>query len=130
MQDRNTLRSWFRAELEAEARKNGWDVKQRVLWIMDHLDEYIERWLGFAALPINPKVLISSDLFTTVEIAVDALEEEFAETAESLEERQLKTIRETVDALRNRGDKEYAIAIKELLEELRLSSPMLRSRTT
>jgi hypothetical protein len=127
MQEFNTLRSLFRADLDAEARKNGWGLKERVLWIMDHLDEYIERWLGFAALLTDPKALIQSDLFTVVEIAVEALEEEFAHAAGSLDDRRVKRIRGAVEALRRHGDEEYAIAIKELAGELRFSSPLLKS---
>jgi hypothetical protein len=125
MQDPKTLRALFLADLDTDARKNAWDAKGRVLWIMDHLDEYIERWLGFASLRISPQALIQSDLFTVVDVAIEVLEQEFEGNGASFEERHLRKIREAVEALRKHGNAEYAVAIKDLVGELRSHSPVL-----
>jgi hypothetical protein len=118
MQDPETLRSLFRASLATEAANHDWGMNDRLRWITKHLDEYIERWLGFAALPISPRALIQSDLFTMVEIAVDALEEEVAQTAGARGALPLGEIRAAVEALRKEEDKRHAVAIKELVEVL------------
>jgi hypothetical protein len=127
MQDTSTLRTLFRAELDAETRRNAWELKERVLWIMEHLDEYIDQWLGFAALRISSEALIESDLFTVVEIAAEALEQEFAGTGTPLETYHLESMREAVEALRKTGDRNYAITVKEVMGELKSSSPRLNA---
>lgn len=124
MQEPNALHSWFHAELEAEAQRNAWGLKERVLWILDHLDEYIERWLGFAALHISPQALIQSDLFTTIEIAIDALEREFSMNVAVANNRYVRNIRENFECFRRHGDRESVASIKALAAELR-SAPSL-----
>lgn len=119
MQNPETLRSLFRASLATEAASDRWGMNDRLRWITNHLDEYIERWLGFAALPISPKALIQSDLFTMVEIAIEALEEEVAQTAGARSAFHIGEIRAAVEALRKEEDIRHAVAIKELVEVLR-----------
>jgi hypothetical protein len=119
MQDPNTLRALFHAGLEAEARRNVWGLEARVLWILDHLDEYLERWLGFAALQIDPHALLRSDLFTVVEIAVVALEEEFARNTSAATGTYLERIRGDLESLRKHGDEASATSIKARVAELR-----------
>jgi hypothetical protein len=122
MQELTTLRALFRADLDAETRKNAWGPEERMLWAMEHLDEYIERWLGFAAHIVSPQALIGSDLFTVIEIAVEALEQEFARSRIDLESRRPERFRVALELLRRTGDRKYADLMKHLVEEFRSSS--------
>jgi hypothetical protein len=119
MQNKGILRSSFQTELESEALRNAWDQSERVRWILDHLDEYIERWLGFSALRINSRSLIKSDLFTVVDVAVEALEQEFAQSSSPHAPLQVRSVRDAVEALQEHGLPEQANALKAAVLELR-----------
>ena len=50
---------------------------QRLIWICERVEEYIDRWLGFCDLPIPSKAsLIISDLFVMIGIGTEVLENE------------------------------------------------------
>ncbi|HEU4559413.1 MAG TPA: hypothetical protein VFS20_16260 [Longimicrobium sp.] len=91
--------------------------EDRTLWILDHLDKYLERWLGFAAMSVEPRALIQSDLFTITEIAVEALEQEYARVSGS--GRHLEDMRKALEDLRKRGNADHALALKEVASKLR-----------
>lgn len=119
MQNKGILRSSFQTELESEALRNGWDASERVRWILDHLDEYIERLLGFTALRINLRSLIESDLFTVVDVATEALEQEFSQSAGPHAPHHVRSVRDAVEALRKQSLPEQATALKTAVAELR-----------
>lgn len=118
MQEPAILLASFRSSLDAETRQNAWGPNERALWIVDHLDEYLARWLGFAAMSIDPRALIQSDFFTLVEIASDALVEE-CPRFDGVSERHLGDMREALEALRAHGNADHALKLKELAADVR-----------
>jgi hypothetical protein len=129
MQDRDILRSSFSKELRAEAQQNGWGSTERVQWILDHLHEYIERWLGFAALSISPRSLIESDLFTVLDIAVDELESQINKSSNPEQGQRLRVVREALESLRAHGSTDEALTLKAAVGRLRNLSFEERDRT-
>jgi hypothetical protein len=52
-------------------------VSARIRWLSEQLENYVERWLGFAALPqATMPGLLKGDLFAAVEIGAAVLDEE------------------------------------------------------
>jgi len=51
--------------------------KGKVVWLIAHLEEYVERLLGFTALPhTTMNALVNSDLFALVQVAAELVTEE------------------------------------------------------
>ena len=47
----------------------------KIKWLVQHLKEYMERWLGFANMPnVSVDATLNSDLFGVVMAAVDIVE--------------------------------------------------------
>lgn len=58
---------------------------RRIHWLAVHLDEYVDRWIGFAEHPAMrdppPASLFTSGLFSVIGIAIDLIEAEAPATA-------------------------------------------------
>lgn len=71
---REKMRDSLERALESESRGKEWDARDRVLWLSEQLEEYVERWIGFCELPSLPmSSLLVSDLFGAVEIGAEVL---------------------------------------------------------
>jgi hypothetical protein len=51
--------------------------QERLRWLMKQTDEYIDRWLGFCALPhLSMHAVRQGDLFATIQVALQLVETE------------------------------------------------------
>lgn len=67
----------IRDGLEEATREEGRSRNQRLTWLVGHIDEYIDRWYGFFALPDTPlESLVQGNGFEVIEFALDILQEE------------------------------------------------------
>ncbi|MBK8475736.1 MAG: ADP-ribosylglycohydrolase family protein [Opitutaceae bacterium] len=57
------LRRSLRRQLAAVTREQHLDAHGRRLWLLDQLDNYLDRWLAFAALGVPMESLLRDDLF-------------------------------------------------------------------
>ena len=57
------LRRSLRRNLAAVTREQHLDARGRRLWLLDQLDNYLDRWLAFAALGVPLESLLRDDLF-------------------------------------------------------------------
>jgi hypothetical protein len=57
------LRRSLRRQLAAVTREQQLDACGRRLWLLDQLDNYLDRWLAFAALSVPIESLLRDDLF-------------------------------------------------------------------
>ncbi len=73
-----SLRSRFKAETRDVTPKERWR------WLLDHVDEYLDRWIAFCnADSVTMSSHIHSDLHVVLLMGVDLLEEELASLASS-----------------------------------------------
>jgi hypothetical protein len=73
------LRASLRNMLEDETVRRGLDQRGRLEWLSEQLEHYVERWLGFAAVPAVPEsALMKGDLFAMVEAGAGAVAEELS----------------------------------------------------
>ena len=117
MQPKGTLQAHFHAELESVSSAGTWTSCQRAGWIREHLNEYIDRYIGFAALCVGKRALVESDIFTVIEIAVEALEEESSGEQVGFPEWRSQ-LHEALEALRRTGNEEYATKLSEIANSL------------
>ncbi len=57
------LRRSLRRQLAAVTHEQHLDAHGRRLWLLDQLDNYLDRWLAFAALGVPMESLLRDDLF-------------------------------------------------------------------
>lgn len=57
------LRRSLRRQLAAVTREQHLDARGRRLWLLDQLDNYLDRWLAVAALGVPMESLLRDDLF-------------------------------------------------------------------
>src|SRR4051812_25170805 len=85
MTDPQTIAEWrtsllTRLNEELPQDQGGASGNRRVCWLAVHLDEYVERWIGFIEHPAvraEPQInLFESGLFKVIDIALELLEEE------------------------------------------------------
>lgn len=73
-QRRIDLRESLERALQSETQQRDLDVRGRIVWLAEQMDEYIERWLGFCAVRSLPMPsLVQSDLFGAIEIGAEVL---------------------------------------------------------
>lgn len=73
----NSMRTHFDAETERL------DTLERLKWLFDHLDEYLDRWLSFCSREeMSMQMLVESDLHTVLLISVDMIKQETAYLAD------------------------------------------------
>lgn len=78
---RLTLRSALEQELAETTNREGFNSLERIRWLSEHLEEYIERMVGFCALPdLTWQTLIASDGFAVIEVGADAITRELQNT--------------------------------------------------
>ena len=68
------LHGWLRHELSRQSRERNLSSTGRVVWLLDQVENYVERWLG------NPQTAgaSSNDLFQMIEIGAEAVSAELA----------------------------------------------------
>lgn len=73
----DSYREFFRQELAAVSEQRGsWP---RLRWLAEHLEEYVERWLGFCAIASeSSSSLATAPGFNVIDLGAQALEDEIA----------------------------------------------------
>ena len=69
------LQESLRRELES-ADVRALSPSDRRVWLLDQLDNYLDRWLAFAALGVPIESLLRDDLFSMLVVGVDRFSEE------------------------------------------------------
>ena len=70
------LKASLRRELSRQAHERNLSSTGRVVWLLDQVENYVERWLGLRAAPAQTVVPSSDDLFQMIEIGVEAVSAE------------------------------------------------------
>jgi hypothetical protein len=82
------LQESLRVELEAVTIHEHLDSLGRRRWLVDQLDNYLDRWLGFAALgTISMKSLLRDDLFVMLLIGTEVYTDELNRAEDALAEK-------------------------------------------
>jgi hypothetical protein len=82
------LQESLRVELEATTIREHLDSLGRRRWLVDQLDNYLDRWLGFAALgTISMKSLRRDDLFIMLLIGTEVYTDELNRVANAIAEK-------------------------------------------
>jgi hypothetical protein len=63
-------------ELSAATAKGHLDPLGRRRWLLDQLDNYLDRWIAFAAVGVSMKSLLRDDLFTMLRVGVQVYSSE------------------------------------------------------
>lgn len=83
---RRELRRSLENLLETETTARALDARGGVGWLDQQLDEYVNRWLGFCAMPsLSMLALVQSDLFAAVEIGASLMDEQLTNSSPSLD---------------------------------------------
>jgi hypothetical protein len=73
------LEASLRTHLLEATEEFSFDSGSRIRWLIDHVEEYIDRWVGFCDLPNSSMTsLMNGDFFGVVEIGLKVLGEELA----------------------------------------------------
>ena len=81
------LRRSLRRNLAAVTREQQLDARGRRLWLLDQLDNYLDRWLAFAALGVPMESLLRDDLFLMLRHGSALFTEEIAQLPPTAPER-------------------------------------------
>lgn len=81
------LRTSLMRQLDEVSRLEGFDGTGRRRWLRGELENYLDRWLAFAAVEaISLQSLLNDDLFAMVLVAADAYEREVEAGGSEIEE--------------------------------------------
>jgi hypothetical protein len=120
-----------RRELDGSLRKRlaGQQREHRLAWIAEQLENYVERWIGFAeAVPEPLPRQLRGDLFGMIEIGERLADEEFRRSHPSAElARAWRRFGEALAELRDGGGSK-AEALREPMAAV-LAAPELRDRS-
>lgn len=76
---RQYLWSSLTERLASEAAEKNYTPLQRLIWLAEHVEEYVDRWLGLLELGSWPwSEIIEHDLFEVIAIGSDLLSKELA----------------------------------------------------
>lgn len=117
-QDRRMeMRDSIERALELETQQRSLDAHARVVWLAAQLEEYIDRWLGFCALPsLTMPALLQSDLFAAVEIGSAVVSENITRSHMRADAQSTWGIfLAALDEVRGARDKQQAKRLKEAL---------------
>jgi hypothetical protein len=81
------LRRSLRRNLAAVTREQHLDARGRRLWLLDQLDNYLDRWLAFAAFGVPMESLLRDDLFLMLRHGTALFTEEIAQLPPTAPER-------------------------------------------
>lgn len=81
------LRRSLRRQLATVTREQHLDVHGRRLWLLDQLDNYLDRWLAFAALGVPMESLLRDDLFLMLRHGSALLSQEIEQLPPTFPER-------------------------------------------
>jgi hypothetical protein len=70
------LQASLRRELSRQTQERGLGPPGRVVWLIDQLEHYVERWVGLRQTTSQPFAPLGDDLFLMVEVGAEAVSEE------------------------------------------------------
>jgi hypothetical protein len=74
---RDELERALRRELEKAKPKQSFGPTERATWVVEQLENYVERWQAFCAIPSLPMpALLDDDLFVMIECGTQVLSDE------------------------------------------------------
>jgi hypothetical protein len=118
-----SLQASLQRELEAVTRSDHLGRHERLRWLRDQLENYLDRWLAFANIESIPSAsLFQDDLFTMVIVAADVFEAERRQGDAACELEawtNFKSIMLRVQTTRERPTKELRDALDAVGAQLR-----------
>ncbi len=103
----------------AETAQRGLDLHGQIDWLAEHLDEYIDRWLGFCRVPtLQMTALLQSDLFVAIEIGAASLARRLETAGEKLQVA-WNEFADSLNRLRLSTDKNDAARLREAFDRFR-----------
>ena len=118
-QRREELDTSLRSELEQVARQEDFGPRDRVRWLGDRLDEYLDRWLSLCeASDATMDQLVNNVLFTAVEIGVDNLDKELQGSLLTVDGSWRRFV-DSLHALRRGGSRQDASRLRQRFSEWR-----------
>lgn len=104
------LRASLLRELETVAQREGFDYVRRLRWLRGELENYLDRWLAFAAVESIPlKSLLNDDLFAMVGVAAEVLDQQLRASAAVLSSVTDSWIRFYASLMRVRAAKDRSV---------------------
>lgn len=118
---RRELRRSLEDRLEAEARERGMSPLERAAWVAEHVEEYVDRWLGLLALPSwSWSDVVQHDLLGTVSLGADLLTRELRQAEPSREALAAwAAFLATLDDVQTRGGPSVAPLLLDAAREVR-----------
>ena len=78
--DLNRVQRWSRELNDRVEKELGGDQKEDILWLVEHLGEYLQRWLGFASMErLEVKATFANDAFCIVLGAIMVINKHLSE---------------------------------------------------
>jgi hypothetical protein len=70
------LEASLRKELSRQVETDRLEPNARVIWLVDQLENYLQRWIGIGASSSQSELPISDELFQMVEVAAEVVSAE------------------------------------------------------
>lgn len=115
------LRASLEHRLNIKSQELRFSPAERAAWVAEHLEEYVDRWLGLLGLSAwSWQEIIDHDLFGTVELASELLTRELR-SAEPTRELLLAWVGflALMDDVRNAGERDRAPLLLDSIREVR-----------
>ena len=117
------LRVSLERELLAQTASKGSTRAIQLKWVTEQLENYLERWLGFCAVPSIPmSSLVEDDLVGMIGIGLDVLTQRLGETTEfSTTKNSLCRLQNALRNVRQNGNRQMALQLRDALAVLKQS---------
>jgi hypothetical protein len=111
-----SLRASLLQELEATTQRENFRHIDRLRWLRDQLENYLDRWLAFAAVEIIPmKSLLADDLFTMVLVASETYDQQLAASPVPLPKQAWANFNSMLAGVRNAKDRSRLVGLRDAL---------------
>lgn len=118
------LRRSLRRQLVAVTREQHLNARGRRLWLLDQLDNYLDRWLAFAALGVPMKSLLRDDLFLMLRHGSALFTEEIEQLPPTAPERGAwQTFAQLLSSIIKSSATSALPKLRETLSSVRTNSP-------
>jgi len=97
----------------------GWSFERRRSWLLDQLDNYLDRWLGFAALGVPMKSLLRDDLFIMLVVGAEMYSSEVMTETFAEEPSTWTSFISLIAEVRERGDTVAFSKLRDALTQVR-----------
>ena len=118
------LRRSLRRNLTAVTREQHLDAHERRLWLLDQLDNYLDRWLAFAALGVPMDSLLRDDLFLMLRHGSALFTEEIQQLPPTAPERiAWQTFAQLLASIQDSRGRTLLPELRNALSTVRITSP-------